>query len=141
MRLLDARGDVGDGRLAEVARDGLRDLLVEGQQLEALGGGDGDVVLEEVEREAVGRDVELVEVAEGFGGARAAAPAAEEAGFLFCGLLEDWLEDLEGVVHPFLALVEQEGSVLHAGRGEEGHVLGETLRCAARVVMRWRREV
>ena len=63
------RDDLDVRRLQVRDRDGL--LLVQGQDLEAAGGADGERGVEHVERRALGRDVELVEVAEEVGLARA----------------------------------------------------------------------
>jgi hypothetical protein len=64
--LLDAGGDGADVRGFGVG-DGEGELLVEGEDFDAAGGGDGEGGVEEVEGVGVGRDVEVVEIAEEFG--------------------------------------------------------------------------
>ena len=113
---LQALGDGGDVLLLEV-RHGPGLLLVEGEDLEALGGADGEGGVEEVDAVAVGRDVELVVLAEELGRA-----ALEHARLLLRRLLVHGLEHLERRRQALLLLVEDERAVLHLARGEEADV-------------------
>lgn len=114
-----------------------RDLLVEGEDLDAARGGDGDGGVEEVDGVRVGGDVEVVEVAEEVGGALAQAEEAGRArggGGVGVAFVVDGLEHFEGRGDAFAFLVEDEGAVFHAPGGEEADVprAGELLRGVAR---------
>ena len=85
---LDARGDGADVWGFRVG-DGEGQLFVEGEDFDAARRGDGEGGVEEVEGVGVGRDVEVVEVAEEFGRA-AAGEGCREAGATFGGFLVDW---------------------------------------------------
>lgn len=123
-----AQRDGGAVRGLEV-RDRERDLLVERQDLDAAGGGDGDGRVEEVDGVRVGGDVEVIEVAEEVRGALAHA-AEEEArrarggGGVGVALVVDGLEDFEGRGDAFALFVEDERAVFHAAGGEEADVPG-----------------
>lgn len=67
---LDACGDGADVRGFGVG-DGERELLVEGEDFDAAGSGDGEGGVEQIECIGIGRDVEIVKVAEKLGGAAA----------------------------------------------------------------------
>lgn len=122
-----AQRDRGAVRGLEV-RDRERDLLVERQDLDAAGGGDGDGGVEEVDGVRVGGDVEVVEVAEEVRGAL--AHAAEEArrarggGGMGVAFVVDRLQDFEGRGDAFALFVEDERAVFHAAGGEEADVPG-----------------
>ena len=106
-------------------------FLVQGEDLDAARGGDGEGRVEEIDAVALGRDVELVVFAEELGlpavagGRGAAAEGAEaEAGSVGGGFLEDGLEHLEGRVEAVAFLVEDEGTVFLPAGGEEADVFG-----------------
>ncbi len=110
-------------------RDRERDLLVECQDLDAAGGGDGDAGVEEVDGVRVGGDVEVVEVAKELRGALAHAAEEEArrargADGVVVALVVDGLEDFEGRGDAFALFVEDEGAVFHAPGGEEADVAG-----------------
>ena len=70
LELVDPGGDGADGRGLGVG-DGKGELLVEREDFDAAGGGDGERGVEEVECVSVGGNVEVVEVAEELGCAAA----------------------------------------------------------------------
>lgn len=114
--VFDVRGDVLDVLGAELGHGpGL--LLVEGEDFEAAGGGDGEGRVEEVDACAFGRDVEVVVFAEELGGA-----ALEDAALFLAGFLVDGFEDFEDGGEVLALLVEDEGAVFHSTGDEEADV-------------------
>ena len=124
--------------------DGEGEFLVEGEDLEALGGGDGEGAVEEVDSVGVAPDVEVVKFAEESGGAPArrgpggldhAAETGAHRGVVVVGgggvggvgraaLAVDGLEDFEDGGDPFAFLVEDQLPVFHPALGEEADVAG-----------------
>ena len=115
---METRGD-GGGMCLRKVRDGPRGFLVEREHLEALGGGDGDGVGEEIDALAVGGDVEVVVVAEEVG---LAAEEPARAGGRGGVLLVDGFEDFEDGGAGLALLVEDERAVFHFADREETDV-------------------
>lgn len=76
------------------ARDGPGLLLVEGEDFDASGGGDGEGGVEEINAVALCRDVEFVVFAEEFGAATTGEQKPRPGG---SGFLEDGFKNLLGV--------------------------------------------
>lgn len=133
------------GRVVEVGdREGK--FLVEGQDFETLGGGDGEGGVEQVDGVGVAPDVELVEFAEEGGGAPArggpgglhhAAETGAHGGVVVvvavvggvggvgrASLAVNGLEDFEDGGYAFAFLVEDQLPVFHPALGEESDVSG-----------------